>query len=387
MHRSYTNIIIQQLTNGRNLTLKFDFVNEWDATDTWVDLTNQATVKIPKNIYAKNANGQRIPLFNSTDNIGGFDNDKPLFLRGDKITIDFGYRYIDSRGNDLLESSRCFTGYIAEITSKKPIELKCEDNMWLLKQIPAKPQTWTGSVESLFASLLKDYPQFTVKNNTSTNIGTIVIGNETVAQLLARLRKDAHIEAFFRGDTLHVGGLVYLDANPATKKFVFQKNIISDELMYKRKDDVVLSAVVISKFEYFTGKTTKDGQQKTKKQQIELLVYWNLKKNDWDYIEKTKTKDLPTNTEGERTTLTYLNITDKTELFNKGVEWLKKYFYTGFKGKFTTFGIPFVKQGDNVIIEDAILPERNGKYKVRGVEYSGGTDGQRQTIILDYKIS
>lgn len=386
MYRSYTNITIQQLTKGRNLTLKFDFVNEWDATDTWVDLTNQATVKLPKNIYAKNANGQRVPLFNSTDNIGGFDNDKPLFLRGDKITIDFGYRYFRG-GNEVLESSRCFTGYIAEVTSKKPIELKCEDNMWLLKQIPAKPRSYNGSVENLFTELLQDYPQFTVKHNTSTNIGTIVIGNETVAQLLARLRKDAHIEAFFRGDTLHVGGLVYLDANPATKKFVFQKNIISDDLMYKRKDDVVLSAVVISKFEDFTGQTTKDGQQKTKRQQIELLVYWNIKKNDWDYIEKTKTTDIPTNTEGERSTLTYLNITDKTELFNKGVEWLKKYYYSGFKGKFTTFGIPFVKQGDNVIIEDQILPERNGKYKVRGVEYSGGVDGQRQTIILDYKVS
>jgi hypothetical protein len=43
--------------------------------------------------------------------------------------------------------------------------------------------------------------------------------------------------------------------------------------------------------------------------------------------------------------------------------------------------------GDNVILNDPILPERNGKYKVKGVNYSGGKDGHRQEIILDYKMS
>ena len=37
-------------------------------------------------------------------------------------------------------------------------------------------------------------------------------------------------------------------------------------------------------------------------------------------------------------------------------------------------------------LRDNILPERNGKYKVKGVQYSGGVGGHRQEIILDYKI-
>jgi hypothetical protein len=66
---------------------------------------------------------------------------------------------------------------------------------------------------------------------------------------------------------------------------------------------------------------------------------------------------------------------------------LKKYYYSGMRGKFITFGIPFVQQGDNINILDPILPERNGRYKVRSVRYSGGITGLRQEIEVDYLIT
>lgn len=380
--RCHTEINIQQQGAGRSRKFLFSFCNEFEATDTWVDLTNQATVKLPKNVYVRDQNNKLIPLAES--NIGGFDQN-PLFLRGDKISISFGYRYFRD-GNEILETAICFVGFITEVISKKPFELKCEDNMYKLKQIPARPQVWKGSVESLFVNLLKDFPEYKVNQLTTTTIGPIVIGNESVAQLLERLRKDANLESYFRGNELRVGAKVYIDSEAVDRKFVFQKNIISDDLAYKRKDDIILSAIVISRFESFTGQSTKDGSQKTKRDNIEILVYWDKSINDWKYIKKKKGVEFPSNLEGERRTLNYVNITDEKTLFNNGVDDLKKYFYTGFKGKFVTFGIPFVKQGDNVFIEDSIIPERNGKYKVRGVNYSGGIGGHRQEIILDYKI-
>ena len=56
------------------------------------------------------------------------------------------------------------------------------------------------------------------------------------------------------------------------------------------------------------------------------------------------------------------------------------------KGKFKTFGLPFVKHGDYVDIIDPVLPERNGRYVVKGVGYEGGINGLRQEIELDYLI-
>jgi hypothetical protein len=385
MYRTYTNIVIQQNGTGRSQKLTFDFCNAFEASDTWVDLTNQGKVTLPKNLYYRDKNNKLVSLAGTNKNIGGFDSENPIFKKGDSISIEMGYRYYKG-SNEVLESAKIFNGYITEVASKKPIEIKCEDNMWLLKQIPAKSQTWNGSVENLIADLLKDYPQFKVNKLTQTTIGPIVITNETIAQLLERFRKDANLEAYFRGNELRVGSFVYIPSDAVENTFVFQQNIIDDDLMYKRKDDIVLSAIVVSQFEDLGG-TTKDGAQKTKKEKIELLVYWNKAKNDWDYIKKSKGVDFPANNEGERRTLTFANISDINILFQKGVDGLKKYFYTGFKGKFTTFGIPYVKQGDNVIIKDPILPERNGKYKVKGVNYTGGVAGHRQEIILDYLMT
>ena len=46
-----------------------------------------------------------------------------------------------------------------------------------------------------------------------------------------------------------------------------------------------------------------------------------------------------------------------------------------------------MQQGDNVDILDDVLPERNGRYKVKAVKYKGGVGGLRQEIHLDYQIT
>lgn len=397
MLRCITDIKITQNSTGRNKTLSFDFVTDFEASDTWVDLTNQAKITIPKNIYARDGNGKLFPLGGTNKNIGGFSNEQPLFLKGDKVTINFGYYRYDKLGNEFKElpTTPIFTGYITEITSKKPMELKCEDNMWKLKQLPAPNKSYSANTawEDILRELLTG-TGFTVNALTSTKLGEFRIMNETVAQVIERVRKDYHMEAYFRGNELRCGAKVYLDSDNVdasgkdiVKTFVFQNNIISDDLMYKRKDDIILSAICYSVNKNEIQETTKTGKTKTKQERLEILVYWDKQTQEFKYQKKEKGKEYPQNVEGERRTLYFWNIKSVDDLFKNGVDELKKFYYTGFKGKFTTFGIPFVRSGDNIIIKDAILPERDGKYKVKSVNYSGGTGGHRQEIVLDYLIA
>ena len=369
--------------SGRDFECTLNFCNEFEADDKWEDLTNQARLVFPKNINVRDKFDNVLPLGGTTPN-KLIDN---LFKEGDSVTINYGYYTYDAFGNERLDmpESPVFTGFISKVKSKVPIELECEDNMWLLKQIPCKPQVWAKdkTVEDLLRELLKG-TDFSVNSLANTTIGDFVIQDESVAQLLSRLQKDYNIESYFKGNELRVGFSIYVPENVKEHKFVFQKNIISDSLEFQSKKDLKLSAVVIANNELQSG-TNKKGQTKTKKDKIEILVYPDSR-GEFVYKVKQDGVEFPENVEGERRTLNFINITDIEELFQRGKDKLSEFYYDGFKGSFTTFAIPLVRVGDNVIIEDELLPDRNGKYKVKEVKYSGGVNGHRQEIFLHYKV-
>jgi len=381
MVRAVTEITITASPeSNRAFKFTFNFCNNFEALDSWVDLTNQAKIVFPKNIYV-NDNNRLIPL-------GGTNTDKlvnNLFRRGDQVTINFGY-YTYDNGNEYLDmpSEPIFKGYISKVNSKIPIEIECEDNMWLLKQIPCKPQTWpkTKSVEDLLRSLLKG-TDFTVNALVSTNVGDLVIQNESIAQLLARLQKDFRLESYFKGNELRIGFSIYKLEEAKTHNFIFQQNIISDSLEFMREDDVKLSAIVTSNIEKSEG-TNKKGQAKTKLVKKEILIY--VKDKQFVYQSKPENGDFPENIEGERRSINLINFTDEQKMFEAGKEELQKYYYTGFRGSFTTFAVPCVRVGDIVNLKDPILPDRDGKYIVKSVKYTGGVNGHRQEIELHYKV-
>ncbi len=391
MYRVITKIsIVQQPTADfptRKLSLLFDFVTDYECNDSWRDLTNQGKVTIPKKIYVRDQNNKLQPLFGTNKNIGGFSSNVPILLRGDQVTIEAGYRYF-KKGREITKTAVQFKGYISKVTSKQPIEFLIEDNMWKLKQIAVPVHTFSASdtLENILKYLLKGTP-FTVNALTKTTFGAFRVGNETVAEVLARLRKDYHFESYFRGNELRSGAVVYIESEATTHTFTFQEDIISDELEYRRKDDIVLSAVVSNTITEDTGKVTKDGHAKTKKIRLEYLVTLRYGSDVPVVFTKEKGKDYPPNTGGERRTLFFPGAVTKEAMVSLATAELKKYYYTGFKGKFTTFGLPFVKMGDNIKLVNPILPEQNGVYKCKGVEYKGGTGGLRQTIELDYKLN
>ena len=417
MLRPYTEIVIQQLTksidrskpnSGFPLTIKFNFCHSFEVHETWTELTNKGKLTLPKNVYTVNGKtGDKVTLYGASDAKKLITN---LFMRGDAITITSGYYMYDVKGNEFLDKTGVYSGFITKVGSKIPVELELEDNMWLLKQIRCLPQVWprTKTVEDLMKSLLAGATSngnpITINALTSTTVGDLIIEDESVAQLLNRLRKDYHLEAYFgtasggpAGCELRIGSLVYIPPSPPPTQvplFQFQQNIISDELSFMRQDDVKLSAVCESINTVFTGKLNKKGQQKNKTERLTVLV-WCDTPNQWKYMVKQKDLPFPQNDEGERRSLFFhyglqdsgtITITDAFTLACAGVAELSKFYYTGFKGKFTTFAVPDINIGDYIKIEDVVLPDRNGYYVVKAIEKSGGVAGQRQVIELAYKL-
>ena len=395
----------------RGRTLSFNFVHSVTCTDSWRDFTNQGEITFPKKLYFRD----EFRKLHSIDemNVGGFTTDSPLIMRGDEIVIDYSYRYyVDGRDvedstHDINNDTHLFVGYISEVTSKKPIVLKFEDVFWKLKQEAVKTQTFkkTDTLYSIISTLLapynakNPYAKIEIAKPSKTEVvgfGELMVGNETVAEVFGRLRKTWHFETYIKNVPdkargikykLYCGIILYDALTPNERTFTFQKNIISDDLEYRRKEDVILSIVASNSVEVDSGQTTKDGKKKTKKERLEVLVTFANGSDTPTVKIKTPGVEFPDNKFGERLKMQYPMCTTIQQLPAKATEEIKKYYYTGFKGKFTTFGIPYTQTGDNIRIIDPILPERNGLYKCKSVEYSAGVDGIRQTIQLDYLIT
>ena len=394
MKRVLTEIMFTQQPSqtypARTATIVFNFVHEFEITSTWRNLADTGKITLPKNVYVLNQNNKPVALLNTNTNMGGFGNGVPVFLRGDKVTIQCGYGYYQN-SNDVSAKVTIFDGYISAVTSHKPIELEVMDNMYILQKTQAKVNEWAGyTVEEMLQGMI-NYAvlPFTVDTTTSTILQNFRTGNETIAKVLARLKTDYNFEAYFRGAELRCGSFEYLPGDagsPPYPAFTFQQNIISDELNYVRVDDLVISEVASTVSDAETGEKTKDGQAKTKKQQLQVLVTFKDASLSPVYFVPKPGEAIPDNKEGERKQGFFPQAKTIQQLQNLAVKDLLKFYYQGLRGKFTTFGMPFITHGSRINILDPKLPERNGLYMVRGVKYTGGVNGLRQEIELDYLV-
>jgi hypothetical protein len=304
-----------------------------------------------------------------------------------------------------------FEGLLSSVQPKYPFTLECEDWTWLLKQMPTPAKQWGNMtlgdiVTSIIAdsqdlpiiSRYKGFINLSVSDFSTTdlkfNVNNFITIRGNLGELLARIKSQYRVDSYFRGQQLRIG-LLHYQPDDVTKPypvFTFQKNILdNDKLQWRRRDDTVMSMIV--KSNYLTEKTgtTLDGHATTKHASTEVLVYSNFD-GHFEKVVKEKGKDFPTkylHEIGTRFTFNiYDAITDTDKLFVIGKAQLEKYYYNGFKGSFTTFGIPYIKHGDTIQIVDNALPERTGLYKVKSVSYYGGyDDGLRQEITIDYKVS
>ncbi len=416
------NITVQQVSdtdntgedNGRNKTFYIPFCNSYEIYSSWKNLSDTAVVEIPKNVYVTDENGDQVVWGDSTTadkqngyvNAGGFDNDEvsnpPLIMRGDMVTIEAGYSYIsqvnpDGSLNYHTETNTLFEGFVSALEMKSSMRIHCEDNMWMLKQTGMTEKTYGGDVSNDISDVMDDiktqvnaiYTDNQIDDDAcqfSLSVGNFATGeNETAAEVLDKLKKIMPSIAFyFRGNVLRGGGIVYFpsdrskgydnNGNPLYPNFNFQRNIISEELTYNQMSDINMGAKcysVNSTSDPDSSPKNKMGAPQCKTIRLETEV-GDQSQGDADSFEYY--------------TFYFRDITSEDELKAKGQTYLNRYHYNGFRGKFKTFGLPFVQHGNIINITDDILPERNGHYMVKGVHYTYSLDsGMRQEIELHFR--
>lgn len=396
----------EEYSGKRDNIFNIDFAQGYEVVSAWHNMTDTATLQLPKSVVIRDKNNRVFNLPDTNKPIGATQGGiAPVFMRGDKITINHGYGHHTPEGeqNFLMTGDGglppLFEGYITDIKSGDVFELRCEDNMWKLKQKPAPNKSWVDvTIEKMISEMIQGTgfklpsekatkgTAATVATTVNWSAGTLLTSGMSVAKVLQELRDKCHLECYFRRDELRVGLPIYYEEEARTLDFCFSGkdgNIIDDDLEYKLKEDMVMSAV-ISTLSDSPGGTNHRGKDKTKTEKLEILV--SLKKGKITVQEMLPGESVPANEEGERRTFPFTANTPKDQMIEIAKENLLQYCYTGFRGHFTTFGMPFVKHGDNVKLNDPKQADRTGTYKVKSVTYKGGVGGLRQEIHLDYKL-
>lgn len=260
-----------------------------------------------------------------------------------------------------------FRGYVAEIMPKTPFQIRCEDGLYNLKRTEVNGGAGVSYKSITLSRLLTD-----ILSGTPTEISTRIPyvnlspfridRGVTVAQALEKLKEDYLLTAYFRGDKLFVG-LPYTEFSTTGSqsdidagryaKYSFDANVIETDLLYRKTEDVRLKARAIS-----------------------ILP------------DNSRLEAEVGDPEGETRTLFYRNIRDKNSLKSLAEEDLKKYRYEGYRGSFTTFGIPRIIHGGTAELNDPKYGEaRSGKYLVERINTSWGVNGFRREITLSRKVA
>jgi hypothetical protein len=324
--------------------LQFPIVNNVTITRSFDNQTQTATVTLPRNFKYNDKNI--------------YEGDNALVKRGDKIELYAGY----APNLKLL-----FSGYISKVDNNVPMVLKCEDEMYILKQKQAPNVSHkTISLKDFLTEILKgsgiEFKELTCE------LGQIRTQNASIGKVLQVLRNDYGLFSYFIDGILYVG--LPFQKNLATEQyFLFERQMITDgmELQYLKKEDVRVSvkAVMMS--------------LKTNKQE-EYTYYYDAK----GVLQIVK----GTYTDTDSALITFFDYSGSKDILDIGAKSrLEQANYTGYYGSFMTFLEPAVVPGDYAIIDSYMYPERKGTYLIKSVETSFGVDGGRQKIELERKLA
>jgi hypothetical protein len=323
-----------KISGKDNKDISFDYVNQIEVKTSCKNLTDTATVKVPKKMQWK---------------------EKPLtdFIeRGNEISIHAGY------DDDV---KMLFKGYLTSIENNYPMTLKCENEMWLFKKITVPAE----KIEKFdFKTYIEKYGKVKVNVAENLSFGSMDIKEEmSLSQALDLIMQTyPYVLGYFQDGEFWA--ILNTDQwNKASKPTVFSpsRNIISDNLKYTRADDVKIGIKAVSILQNNSRLEAYSPSQAFANKKI---------KDGWEqrqfFCPECKTQ---------------------TELQSYADKMAAEFVTDSMSGSFTAFGTPFVRKGEAVELRDADRKERDGKrFIIDAVDYSFGAGGFRQIITLGQSI-
>lgn len=310
-------------------TWVFRSLNNCSIVQDITSLTNTCELTLPKKIVWQG-------LAN--------DNFRTPLKRGDKVTVELGY-------DDELKLR--FTGFIKTVDARTPVVIKCEDSMFLLKQKKIQPRAFRNALlKDVMEHILKDTGIVFRLVDDTLKVGNYRTSKATIADELQELKEKYMLNSYFRtidGKNVLYVGLVYPLDHRKKYRFMYGKNIISENFEYREREEI--------------------------KAKVEAMSF--------DSKHRKKTVELG-DKDGDVIKIRIDGLSEE-ELGKYAKQSLDRYKEGGLKGSFETFGQPEVNICD--IVEISPAEQKKGVYLIRKNEISFGVNGYRQNIELGQPLS
>lgn len=325
---------------------KFAGVNDVQITKSIHSIAQTCVVKLPISAVIKNTDGLSTPV-KVADYI----------KKGDEVTVKLWY--------DRYTARQEFKGYVKAINRVQPLEIECENAVWLLRGRTFKKSFKTVTLKDLLTYITSG-TGIKLHKSISTEQYKLEIKNFQIPDkdgiwVLEQLREKYMQTVYFTGDLELYVGLAYSN-NIGTVTYDLAKNVISTkDLKWQDKEDVKIKV---------------------------RCVYWD-KKGVHHVINfgDDKAKKELADQDVEVRTIHIHDVKDPAQLKQIAQAEAEKYIYNGYRGKFETFLVPYCEPMMIAKINDSRYPERSGSYYISGVVINFGTGGARRKPEIDYKLS
>ncbi len=312
--------------------LSFTAVNHCEIERSIYNLGSTAKIRIPASARLRSV---EYGISESAQTAKQFD-------RGDKISISLGY-------DGKLENE--FKGFIYRINYTTPLEIECEGYEYLLRR-PAEVKVFKSTT-------LKELLQWATAGTEiklTDNIADVPLTNYTIKtgkrmlDVVQDIKDECLLDAYFIDELLYVG-LSYIPDYGEVKYSLGINTIKDNDLKYHNAEDV----------------------------KLKVKAVWVKKDNT--RIEVNVGDD-----DGQVRPLFLYNVTSKEDLEKRAAEEIKKYQYSGYEGKITTFLVPFSKPGMRAKITDTRYSEKDGTYYITSVKVTFSRQGARRVNEIGIKI-
>lgn len=308
---------------------RFNSFNEVEITKSVEDMSDTAIIKMPTRFKVRNNNDQ---LFT-----------EDAIKVGDKVTVTLGYKNIYS-GTE-------FVGYVKKISPKIPLEIHCEDAIWLLRRNHIKMSLVNTTLKAILAEVVKGTIVEVADNIPDVKIDQWIAIDRNGAQVLEDIKAKFPFSAYINDEGKLYCGLEQLNNVGQSVVYDLNYNLVENNLEFRSKNDRRIRI----KYTYI-GKDNK--------------------KQSYEFGDS----------DGELRTFHTSIVSNEAQLKEMAQVQLEKLKYDGFEGDVVSFLIPYATRGMKAVIRDKKHKNREGNYFIKKVVTTFGMNGARRKATISYKL-